>query len=92
MQVLINNKEYEVVENYKEALSSDLNLDEIVTDYYDYIVGDFAYGKVRLKGFYEENNKLVKSYNNIKDVKDYINNNCAYGCKYFILKKKDIEK
>ena len=95
MQVLINNKEYEEVENYKEALSSDLNLDEIVTDYYDnfdYIVGDFAYGKVRLKGFYEENNKLVKSYNNIKDVKDYINNNCAYGCKYFILKKKDIEK
>ena len=95
MQVLINNKEYEVVENYKEALSSDLNLDEIVTDYYDnfdYIVGDFAYWKVRLKGFYEENNKLVKSYNNIKDVKDYINNNCAYGCKYFILKKKDIEK
>ena len=33
---------------------------------FDYIVGDWAYGKVRLKGFYEDDNKNVKSFNNIK--------------------------
>ena len=63
------------------------------TDYYsdfDYIVGDWAYGKLRLKGFYEAKNKNCKEYNNITKVDDYIKNNCAYGCKYFILKK--IEK
>ncbi len=87
--VTINGKNYEVVKDYGDELNT-LDLNEIVTDYYDnfdYIVGDFAYGKVRLKGFYESNNKLRKDYNDIKNVDDYIKNSCAYGCKYFILKK-----
>ena len=61
-----------------------------MTDYYDafdYIVGDFAYGKVRLKGFYESSNKNKKEHNDIKNVDDYITNKCAYGCKHFIMKK-----
>lgn len=33
---------------------------------YDYIVGDIAYGKLRLKGFYEETNKKAKNINNYK--------------------------
>ena len=32
-------------------------------------------------------NKNVKDYNNIKFVEEYIINNCAYQCKYFILKR-----
>ena len=85
----IRKQEYEVIEdNVKTLILLDLN--EILKEYYnnfDFIVGDWAYGKVRLKGFYNENNKFVKKYNNIKYVKDYLKNNCAYGCKYFILKK-----
>ena len=53
MEIIINEKTYNVVSDYGETLSS-INLNEIVTDYYnnfDYIVGDWAYGKVRLKGF-----------------------------------------
>ena len=90
MNIKINNKEYKVVKDYGETLSS-LELDEIVTDYYDnydYIVGDWAYGKVRLKGFYNHNNKKnVKSYNDYNNVEDYLQNKCAYGCKHFILEK-----
>lgn len=89
MKIEINNTEYEVEKDYGDTVKG-TPLDEIVTDYYqnfDYIVGDWAYGKVRLKGFYESNNKNVKSFNNIKNVDDYIKNSCAYGCKYFILKK-----
>ena len=47
------------------------------TDYfydYDYIVGDWAYGKVRLKGFYESDNKKCNKINDIKLLDDYIAN------------------
>ncbi len=87
--VKIRENEYEVITDYGEGLSS-VNLEEIATEYFDnfdYIVGDFAYGKVRLKGFYESDNKQKKEHNDIKNVDDYIKNSCAYGCKYFILKK-----
>lgn len=89
MKIKIRDNEYEIIKDYGDTINS-INLEEIVTDYYDnfdYIVGDWAYSKVRLKGFYESNHKYVKEHNNIKNVEDYINNNCAYGCKHFILKK-----
>ena len=54
---------------------------------YDYIVGDIAYNKLRLKGFYESNNKKAKDINNYKNVEKYISNDCAFDCRYFILKK-----
>ena len=43
-----------------------------------------AYNLAYLKA---EENKNVKDYNNIKFVEEYIINNCAYQCKYFILKR-----
>ena len=89
MNKVVRNNNYEVVED-KDKMVDTINLEEILTDYYDnfdYVVGDFAYGKVRLKGFYDSNKKDVKSHNNIKNVQDYLKNCCAYGCKYFILKK-----
>ena len=88
-KVTINDIAYEVIEDVNEALDKDL-LKEKITDYYDefdYIVGDWAYGKVRLKGFNNHNNKYVKNYNDYNKVDDYILNKCAYGCKYFILEK-----
>ena len=85
----INNKKYNLITNYKDAFDEEDFLSKF-TDYfydYDYIVGDIAYGKLRLKGFYHQNNKNCKNINNIKYVDKYIENNCAYNCKYFILKK-----
>ena len=87
--MLIRDKEYEIVKDSGDMIKT-LDFNEIVTDYYDnfdYIVGDFAYGKVRLKGFYDGDNKNRKDHNDINNVDEYITNKCAYGCKYFILKK-----
>lgn len=89
MNIVIRDNEYSVEKDNGDMVKT-LDFNEIVTDYYDnfdYIVGDFAYGKVRLKGFYESENKNKKEHNDIKNVDDYIENKCAYGCKYFILKK-----
>lgn len=87
--MILFNKEYKLVEDYNEAF----NYEEVVekcTDYFesfDYIVGDISYSKLRLKGFNKPNNKNFKSINDYKNIKKYILDNCAYGCKYFILEK-----
>ena len=89
MFITVNDIKYEIIENYKDAVDNDL-LKEKITDYfdnYDYILGDWAYGKLRLKGFNDKKNKNYKVINDYKNIKKYIEDNCAYGCRYFILKK-----
>lgn len=85
----VNNKKYELIKNYKEAFDKEEFLEKC-TDYfydYDYIVGDIAYGKLRLKGFYDEKSKKVKKINNYKNIDEYLKKYCANDCKHFILKK-----
>ena len=88
-KVKINNIEYELVKNYKDGFDESA-VSELITDYYDsynYILGDWAYGKLRLKGFCDKKNKLFKKINDYELVKEYIKENCAYDCRYFILEK-----
>ncbi len=89
----VNNIKYEIIKNYKDAFDKDEFI-ERCTDYfndYDYIVGDIAYGKLRLKGFYDSKNKKAKDLNNFKNLDSYIKNNCAVDCKYFVLKRSNNE-
>jgi len=85
----INNQKYKLIKNYRDAFSEE-EVIEKVTDYYndyDYIVGDIAYNKLRLKGFYKENNKKAKELNNFKNLDDYLEKYCANDCRHFILEK-----
>lgn len=87
--VISNNIEYELIKNYRDAFNEEEFLSKC-TDYfsdYDYIVGDIAYGKLRLKGFYAKDNKMVKKINNYDNVDEYLKNNCATDCRHFILKR-----
>lgn len=87
--VLLNNIEYEIIKDYKEGYSKD-DVELKLTDYfdnYDYILGDWSYGKLRLKGFCLKENKYFNEINDCNKVEEYIKNNCAYDCKYFILKR-----
>ena len=87
--VTLENDTYEIIKNVKEGFDKE-ELEKKYTDYFkdfDYIVGDWAYGKLRLKGFNDETNQNFKPINDISKVDDYIQNQCAYECRYFILKK-----
>lgn len=87
--VEVENHEYEIIKDYKNAFDKEDFISHY-TDYfydYDYVVGDIAYGKLRLKGFYDEKNIKVKPLNNYKNVDKYIKEDCASDCKYFIVKK-----
>ena len=88
-KIIINEKVYELITNYRDAYN-EVEFKEKCTDYfydYDYIIGDIAYGKLRLKGFYDSKNKNCKKINDIAGLSSYIENNCAYGCRWFQIKK-----
>lgn len=88
-KIVMENNQYELIKNYKEAFQEEV-VKERYTSYfepYDYIVGDIAYNKLRLKGFYDQKNKKVKPINNYNNLEVYLKENCAVDCKYFILKK-----
>ena len=64
-KIMVEDIEYELIYNYKDAF----NLDDFVskcTDYFydfDYIIGDIAYGKLRLKGFCNRSNERYSNIN-----------------------------
>lgn len=88
-KISINDKEYDLIKDNGDCFNLE-ELKEKVTDYfddYDFIFCDYAYDKIRLKGFYDSSNKNVSNVNNINDLDEYIKNYCAYGAKYFLIKK-----
>jgi len=89
--ISLKGHKYLVMKDEREAVNIEA-LEERFTDYflnYDYIVGDWAYGKLRLKGFNSKTNPNFKDINDIDKVEEYINNYCAYQCRYFILGKEE---
>ena len=69
---------------------SESEIKEKYTDYFnefDYILGDYSYNKLRLKGFCEKNNKRFNKINDYNTKNRYLETLCAYKCKYFVLKK-----
>lgn len=85
----VENNKYEIITDYKNGF----DLEEFTSHYtdffedYDYLVGDIAYSKLRLKGFYDSKNKKVKKINDFKYLDKYLADDCAVECKYFVLKK-----
>jgi uncharacterized protein YutD len=71
--------EFEIVKNYKDAfILDDFNKRYIdIFNIYPYIVGDYAAGMLRFKGFSEKNHNHIP---------DYIIESCAPNCAYYILK------
>ena len=81
--------EYEVIKDENKCFDLE-EVTNLFTDYfipYDYILGDYSYSKLRLKGFYDPKNKKVSKINNYNDIDNYINKYCSFNCNYFILKK-----
>lgn len=88
-KINIDKYQYEIIKDYKNGYNKEEFLSKC-TDYfydYDYVVGDWAYGKVRLKGFYDKKNKKCKEINDFDNLDKYIKENCAFDCAYFVAKK-----
>ena len=91
-KVRLLDQDYLIFKNEKDGFNLE-EVEKIITDYFsdfDYILGDWSYGKLRLKGFNSRTNPNFKSINDIDKVDDYLKDYCAYGCKYFILAKDNV--
>lgn len=89
-ELLINNHQYKVVLNSQNGFQ----FDEFVRRYnpalsqYDYIVGDWGYGQLRLKGFYN-NDRDVANGPFIASLNDYLLEDINFGAAYFVIQNPD---
>ncbi len=89
MEIILDNIKYQIIDNKNNCFNLD-ELKEKYTDYFydfDYILGDYAYNKLRLKGFCDPKNKKCNKINDIREKDKYIKELCAYECNYFLIKK-----
>lgn len=89
MMITIDRWEYEVLYDYREALKEEALQDRYseILGKYDYILGDWGYGQLRLKGFFDDKNQKATYDTKFSTVQDYLYEYCNFGCAYFILKK-----
>ena len=85
----VENIKYKIVKNYRDAINKEEFVNKFTSFFaqYDFIVGDIAYSKLRLKGFNNKDNKNFNKINDSKNIEKYIKENCAYDCRYYILEK-----
>jgi len=87
--IILKKEEYEIIKDESKIIEIE-EIESLLTEYfdpYDYILGDYSYGRLRLKGFYDDKSKKANKINKFSGIDEYINEYCAYKCKYFIIKK-----
>lgn len=82
-------KKYELIENNKDGFQKEALIDRYsyILKKYDFIVGDWGYDQLRLKGFYHDHNSKASIDSKISTLDDYLYEYCNFGCAYFVLKK-----
>jgi uncharacterized protein YutD len=80
---------YEVIEENRDGWNPEAFKERYsdILDKYDYIVGDWGYGQLRLRGFYENSNRKVPFEQRIAALDEYLQEYCNFGCPYFVLRK-----
>lgn len=88
----LNGHPYELVKEYRDGF----NGTELAKRYsnilskYDYIVGDWGYEQLRLRGFYAKSNPHYNLEQGADTIEDYLYEDCNFGCAYFIIHNDDV--
>lgn len=88
-QITIGDKKYRIVKDHREAFDAE-RLGERYSDVlsrYDYIVGDWGYDQLRLRGFFSESNRKAAPEQRIDTLEDYLYEFCNFGCAYFVIER-----
>ncbi|MDD9147393.1 MULTISPECIES: YutD family protein [unclassified Sporolactobacillus] len=88
--VAVDHHRYEVIENVRNGWNEEAFCKRYsdILNKFDYIVGDWGYQQLRLRGFYEDQNQKSTFDTKISTLVDYLVEYCSFGCAYFVLKKK----
>lgn len=87
--LLVGERQYRLVADYREGFDAD-KLGERYSDVlsrYDYIVGDWGYDQLRLKGFFKEDDRKAHPDQRIDTLEDYLYEFCNFGCAYFVIQR-----
>ncbi|PHA00057.1 hypothetical protein COE51_07940 [Bacillus pseudomycoides] len=87
--VYVNNIHYEVIQEHRNGFNEEAfkaRYAEILNKY-DYIVGDWGYDQLRLRGFFDDSNQRATYDTKISTLSEYLYEYCNFGCSYFVLRK-----
>jgi uncharacterized protein YutD len=87
--VSINNISYELIQEERDGFNEEAfraRYSEILSRY-DYIVGDWGYGQLRLRGFFDDQSQKASFDTKISTLTEYLYEFCNFGCAYFVVKK-----
>lgn len=88
-EFMIGSRKYQLVTNYREGFNAERlgeRFSEVLAKY-DYIVGDWGYEQLRLKGFFDVNNRKSLPDQRIDTLEDYLYEFCNFGCAYFVIQR-----
>ena len=87
--IQIGGKTYELIKEHRDGWNVEVFRDRYseVLDRYDYILGDWGYNQLRLKGFYRDGHPKAGKDTSLSSLTEYINEYCNFGCAYFVLQK-----
>lgn len=88
-ELLIGTRQYKLVVDYREGFDPQ-KLSERYSEVlarYDYIVGDWGYEQLRLKGFFDKDNRKALPDQRIDMLEDYLYEYCNFGCAYFVIQR-----
>lgn len=78
---------YRLVYNYRDGFDPQRlgeRFDHILNKY-DYIVGDWGYDQLRLRGFYRDRTRSANRDQTISTLQDYVLEFCNFGCAFFVV-------
>lgn len=87
--IQIKDQLYEVVLNYRDGFQLEA-FEARYQDFFekfDFIVGDWGFEQLRLRGFYQMNHRKAAKEQTIDYLDDYLKEYCNFGCQYFVLAK-----
>ena len=85
----IGQRKYRLVHNHRDCFDAEKLGDRFseVLSRYDYIVGDWGYDQLRLKGFFNASHKKAPAEQKIDTIEDYLYEYCNFGCAFFVLER-----
>lgn len=83
------NGTYRLVKDYREGFDYEALIKRYndVLAKYDYIVGDWGYDQLRLRGFFKDDFKSAPLDAKINTLNDYLYEFCNFGCAYFVIEQ-----
>lgn len=87
--ITVQNQFFELVKEEKEGFNEEAFKERYseILNKYDFIVGDWGYNQLRLRGFFDDQNQKATYDTKISTLEEYIFEYCNFGCAYFVLKR-----